>query len=146
MKHSMLADQETTLKSIPDKYKYPVILRNRHWKVLTTGAVKGQEIYCHLLEVVNKSNGSDIVFRPKQICEYLPLHEVFSSPDLSLIEKIIEFRVPACNSAELATEISINWLILKEAGYTKQEINQAINTGIELSILCRGLGGSLHVN
>jgi hypothetical protein len=131
-----------------DKYKYPIRINNRTYKVLTIGTVRGHEIYCHLLEVPDA--GQSIGFRASQIVDFVLLDDVFESDDIEIIKRIIDFRVPSCHLPEIASEICINWLILERDGYSQTDVCRAIQTGIDLSILHYGYGGmwvgrTLHV-
>ncbi len=132
-----------------DKYKYPISVNNKTYKVLSTGTVRGHEIYCHLLEVPNPDQ-SIIGFRARQIVDFVSMDDVFESDDIEIIKRIIDFRVPSCHLPEIASEICINWLILKKDGYSQTDVCRAIQTGIDLSILHYGYGGmwvgrTLHV-
>jgi hypothetical protein len=144
----MSANAQVVIKKLQDKFPNPVRWDHRQWHVLSTGTVRGHDIYCHLLELPETQGGS-LGFRAAQICDYLPLNEVFQSPDIALIQRIIDYRIPS-NLPEIATEICINWLILENDGYSKDDVLKAINTGIELGILyhCFGdmwVGQTLHV-
>ncbi len=143
----MQVNKPEILSSPVEKYNNPVLVDNRSWNILSTGTVKGQEIFCHLQEVDADCFLQDNYAR--QICCFLPLTMVFNSPDLKLIQQIIEFRIPS-QPGEIATELCINWLILKQDGYTFDAIRRAITTGIELGILRHGYevggnGQTLHV-
>lgn len=138
------------IKRTLDHYRYPIMINNSRWKVLTTGTVRGHEIYCHLQETPPINCSQSAHFQARQIADFVPLHEVFNATEIGLIQRIIDCRVPSCHPPQIATEICINWIILKQDGYSREEINQAIQTGIELGILHYGydgmrVGRTLHV-